>query len=292
MRRRSAALTLAVGLVGIVFAQVAAPLQGPPLYDGVLVVPPYVWLSPPPGEQGGALGASAVLPVNGGSSPLITVATPEENAPQAQIFATPGAMILTVGTTSLTVSITPVPPEAQPTDGHIAGNVYRITITNQDGTAATAQASAEVSISLRDPDSTATDGTISLLSNGTWQPLKSDLGLGGAFEAVVTNFGDFAVIEPGGGASAGPSEGVASAGPGSSAGPGASTGAGSSAAAPASLVPVAPLAPGIPTVTIVAGIAAGLVLLGLIVLALLPRRPKRRAWGEGPDRGSRRRPRR
>ncbi|HEV2005483.1 MAG TPA: hypothetical protein VGQ85_02615, partial [Candidatus Limnocylindrales bacterium] len=139
---------LIVGGLVVLAAQLLAPLPGPPLYDGVIPVDAYRWLSPPPGEHDGAQGVSSVIPVSGTSSPLITLATTEV-PPQAQVFAQPGGLTMPPGTTSLTVSITPMLPNALPTDGHIAGNVYRVTITTQAGVLVAAPASAEVTVILR-----------------------------------------------------------------------------------------------------------------------------------------------
>lgn len=275
-----AAATLGLGLAVVVAAQLVAPLPGPPLYDGVVIVPPYVWLAPPLGAQGSPQGFSTMLTVNGGSSPLVTLATPEQ-VPQAQILVPPGGLILPPGTTSLSASIMPVPPEAQPTDGHLSGNVYRILITTRAGVAVSAPASAEVSVILRAPDATATDATMVRLVSGAWQPLNTTAaGFGGTFVAVVTDFGDFALIEPGPTAS-----GLES--PGASAAP--SGGLPGSPAPSASASPLQPPPGGIPTITIVAGIASVLLLVALIALAVVPRKPRRREWGERPNRRSRRR---
>ena len=256
---------LIVGAAVVLAAQLLAPLPGPPLYDGVVPIDAYRWLSPPPGEHGGATGASVALRVSGSSSPLITLVTPEL-PPQAQLFAAPGALTMPAGTTSLSVSITPVPPEALPSDGHVAGNIYRITITTQAGGAVTAPSSADVTVILRHPDITAADATVSLLSNGVWQPLKTDAALAASFIAVVTTFGDFALISPGPGPS-----GVG-ASPTVSATPAPAT----PAPSPTRTASVPPAQPGIPTVTIVAGVATILVLLGLVALAVLPRRSRGR----------------
>ena len=268
---------LIVGSIVVLAAQLLAPLPGPPLYDGVIPVDAYRWLSPPPGEHGGATGTSVVLAVSGSSSPLIALAT-NEVPPQAQLFGQPGGLTMPPGTTSLTVSITPVPPGAQPTAGHIAGNVYRVTITTQAGVLVTAPASAEVTVILRHPDITASDATLSLLTNGAWRPLKTDAALAASFVAVVTTFGDFALISPGPGPSGlGPS-------------PTMSTTSGVETAAPSPTgTPAAPPAqPGIPTVTIVAGVATVLVLLALLALAVLPRGSQGGEWTGRRDRRERR----
>ncbi len=141
MGRRGAALSaLGAGFLVIVAARVLVP-SAPPLYDGVVPLEAYRWLDPPPpGQHGGAKGATATISVQGGKSPLVAVATPELE-PQAQILAQPGGLTLPAGAKTIKVSIQPVPAEGVPTDGHIVGNVYRITVTDQDGTPITAPAS-------------------------------------------------------------------------------------------------------------------------------------------------------
>ncbi len=263
---------LVVGCLAVLAAQLLAPVAAPPLYDGVIPVDAYRWLAPPPGEHGGAEGISRVIQVSGSSSPLVALAT-TETPPQAQVFAEPGGLTLPPGTTSLTLSILPVPPDAQPVSGHIDGNVYRITITNQAGEPVTAPASAQATVVLRDPDITAADATVSLLAGGVWQPLQSDATLAGSFEAVVTTFGDFALISPG--------PGPTGLGPAPT--PSASTARSAAAPSPSGTAAVPPSEPGIPTVTIVAGIATVLVLLALVALAVLPRRPRRTAWTDRRD---------
>ena len=225
-------MCLAAGLAWVALVQVLAPAFTPPLYDGVVPVDAYRWLTPPPGGHGGAEGASSDVPVTGDVSPLVAIATAEQ-PPQAQVFAAPGSFVLPPGTKALHVSIAPIPTERAPADGHIAGNVYRFTVTTQDGTALTAPASAKVSIVMRAPEDVV-DATIERYRVGSWQPLKtSPSGLGGTFLAVVTEFGDFALVE------AGPSGSFATGGPDASTGP---PGGGTSANPPTWLVLVAGLA--------------------------------------------------
>ena len=76
--------------------------------------------------------------------------------------------------------------------------MYRITLTDQDGTPITAPRSSHVSIVLRPTDPTSTDGIIARYVDGAWHPIKtSPGGFGGPLLAVVRDFGDFAVIAPG-----------------------------------------------------------------------------------------------
>ncbi len=194
----------------IAIARVAIP-SAPPLYDGVVVVEPYRWLEPPPGKPGDAQGASATVAVRKSRSPLIALATPEM-VPQAQIYAVPGELSLPPNTRTVSASIEPIAAEGSPSDGHLDGNVYRISLHSDDGTPVTPLPSTRVSIVMRSTDPNATDGTIARYSDGQWHPIKTTLESNGLFLAVVTEFGDFAVVAPGPGPSR-PPDSAASASP-------------------------------------------------------------------------------
>jgi hypothetical protein len=194
-RRRVAGLALCGGLLLAVLARILVP-GAPPLYDGVVINEPYKWLEPPPGEEGGAQGATGTAGLENGASPLIALATPEQ-PPQAQVFAPPGALVLPPGTTSLMLAITPIPAEGTPANGHIAGNVYRISITNQAGVPATAPPQAYVSVVMRGPDGLL-DATMERFKGGAWTELQtSHAGYTSGFLSIVTEFGDFALIAAG-----------------------------------------------------------------------------------------------
>jgi len=290
-RRGLARRTLALGAI---IAVLGLALGGRPsitLYDGVLPVPPYKWLDPPPGQPGDPQGATATLPLQDGKSPLVAVATPEL-VPQAQVFAIPGGLILPSGTTAIDVSIAAVEPPALPPNDHIAGNVYAITITNQAGASITADPAAQVSVVLRAPDPLTATATIARFDGTTWQPVSTQpAGVGATFSAVVTQFGDFAVLLPG------PAEG-ASPGVSAQASAAAPTVEATAPAAEATPQPGSPFGLDRGTLTIVlAGIA--LLIVGLIAAAaLLPSRrgppPGRSGWTSGSGSGpkSRRRDRR
>jgi hypothetical protein len=187
---------IAIGLVLAAAAQVAGPLGSPPLYDGVVVVEPYLWLDPPPDHPGGAQGTSDTLDVESGASPLLAVATPE-TAPQAQVFGAPGSLVLPPGATTINVSIIPVAPPSLPSEGYIDGNVYRFELTDQAGQAITADPSALVSIVMRAADETLANVKIERFDGAKWEVLDtSPAGLTG-FLVVVTTFGDFAVVGSG-----------------------------------------------------------------------------------------------
>lgn len=194
-RRRLAGLALGIGLLMVALARVFVP-GAPPLYDGVIINEPYRWLEPPPGAEGGAQGVSSTAALENGASPLIALATTEQ-PPQAQVFAPPGALVLPPGTTSLSLAITPIPTEGTPASGRLAGNVYRISITNQAGVPTTAPPEAYVSVVMRGPDSVL-EATIARFKDGAWQPLDtSHAGYTSGFLSIVTEFGDFGLIAPG-----------------------------------------------------------------------------------------------
>jgi hypothetical protein len=198
MSRRGLALgAMACGLAIIVAAQRLAPIAGPPLYDGVIVEDPYRWLSPPAGYPGGAQGASASGAVQGTQSPNMGVETAEQ-PPRAQVFAGQGYLVMPARTTTINVSVEPVQPAAQPGDGAIAGNVYRFSLTNQSGGAITGDPTGGVTIVLRGPANLPT-ATIERFSGSAWAPLQTDpAGSPNMFTAVVTEFGDFALVAPAG----------------------------------------------------------------------------------------------
>jgi hypothetical protein len=281
-RARSAALAIVAGLGLAFFAARLAPVRTPPLYDGVPPDEPYVWLDPPPNHPGNPTKNSATIQVSGDRSPLVTLDTLELN-PQAQMFAPPGGLRLPPGTTSITASITPVEPQAPPPSGHIDGNVYRITVVNQAGVVVTADPSADVTVVLRATDPTISTATLEVYANGTWTPLKTDPeGFGAQFLAIISGFGDFAVVLPGPSSSAGanasagtPASGVLTATPAET----------TAAPAPSGVGEAGGSAGG--NVTLYAGIAIGVILLGLAATALLPGRNRRNG---GRDRGWSNRP--
>jgi len=273
------------GILAIALAQWLAPLGAPPLYDGVTTVAPYLWLLPPAGSAGGAMGAEGTAGVDNGKNRLIAIATPELQ-PQAQLFATPGTFSLPKGTTSIKLSIVPILPETLPADGHIEGNVYRISVTNQAGTALVAPASAEVTVGLRGPYTTANQ-VIAVNDGSGWRDLKTDnAGFAASYLAVVTGGGEYAMVAPGTGSPyptatpvGGPAAGSAPASAGSSAGPSSSEvvpsiGEIGGSAAPSS----APVAidtnsgGGPPVILIVAGLAVALVAVGIVLASRNRRR--------------------
>jgi hypothetical protein len=187
---------VAVGLGLTLVVQAASPLPAPPLYDGVMVVEPYVWLDPPPDHPGGAQGASATISVDDARNAAVAVATPELT-PQAQLVAVAGALTIRPTATSIHVSIRPVPSRPAPAGSYIDGNTYRIDVVDDAGNPISAPASAYVSIVLRPADQALTDASIELFDGEQWQSLETSSAGAAGFIAIVTAFGEFAVVEQG-----------------------------------------------------------------------------------------------
>ena len=200
MGRRGLALAaIAAGLVVVVLAQRLAPLAGPPLYDGVPLVEPYVWLSPPPGQPGGAQPAHDTETDMSGGFGVFTA----EQPPQAQILIDPGILDIPDGTTSVTVSVTPVPPPAVlPADGAIAGNVYDIEATDQNGAPIAIAAGSQVTVVIRGPAGLSS-ARIEIYAGGQWTAVETDpVGVPDMYTTIVGELGEFALVKPGAGAPA------------------------------------------------------------------------------------------
>ena len=139
-------------------------------------------------------------------------------------------------------------PTTAPSDGQIAGNVYRIQVTDQTGAPITAPESGKVTVVLRGP-ADVVDATIEQFSGAGWQRLKSQpAGFGSSFIAIVTTFGDFALVTSGGAPASGPASqapsGAAAPSVGAEASPSGPTSSGSGGIGSA-----------LPVIVVVAGLA-------------------------------------
>jgi hypothetical protein len=185
-------LTAAVLLTGLALTALVAaapPLRTAPLLDGVFIEDPYRWVEPPPGGDGDPPSITMAQPVVDGSVPLLAVAT-SEVPPQAQIIAQADAFAIAADTTSVTVTIKP----SAPTDAEIAGNVYRFSVTDEQGKPLEIRPGAQVTLVLRAP---AQDliAQVARFDGSTWVTIPTEFGgLPDLFAANITELGDFAVV--------------------------------------------------------------------------------------------------
>jgi len=198
-------LVVALGLGLALAVQLRAPV-GVPLFDGVVVAEPYRYLHPSGDQPADPTSASSTEDVSGNQSPVFAIAT-DEQPPQAQLIAQSDAFQLPPGTTQLQISIKPVDPQAQPTSGSIAGNVYRFAVTTQGGAPVPVKTcDACLSLVLRTPPEVL-DGTVAHFENGAWAAVSTfHAGTVAMFQANAAALGDFAVI---GGTGSGPGSGPA-----------------------------------------------------------------------------------
>ena len=191
-RRRAGWFVLAAGLVLVAAAQALAPIAAP-LFDGLIVLGPYHYLSPGPGQTGSPGSATVTEPLVSGASPGFNAAT-TETPPQAQLIAGPGAFVLGPASTSVTVTITPIPAPAPSTVGAILGNTYRFTVSDQAGAALSTKPGTDVTLVLRAPDATS-DAVFAQYSGSTWsQVTSSPSGTPGFFIAMTAGSGTFALV--------------------------------------------------------------------------------------------------
>ena len=196
--RRAGLATLVLGGVIALVAQLASPVAVP-LYDGLGTFEPYRYLSPGSGQRGSPSSYSAEKPVQAGVSASITAST-TEIPPQAQLIALPGAFVVTAATTTMKISIEPVPPPTTVgVSSAVAGNVYRFAVTDQAGIPLPIAEGGPnpPTITLRGPDGV-TEGTIALLGASGSVLLPTEHG--GALAIFSTNppaLGDFALVAAG-----------------------------------------------------------------------------------------------
>jgi hypothetical protein len=191
---------LALGAAIAFAVQLTTPVPVP-LYDGVPISEPYRYLHPQGGQAGDPSNVDVDEPVvTDGVSPGFAEAT-LENPPQAQLIALDDSFVLPPGAGSIHVSITPIDPVALPSDGQIAGNTYRVSVTDPAGNELSVKSCDScVTLILRAPDGT-TNATIERFDSGagTWTAVATiDTGALSMFQVNPDVLGDFATLASGG----------------------------------------------------------------------------------------------
>ena len=165
-----------------------------PLYDGVVVTDPYVFLDPGPGEAGDPSSFSEVFDVVGGESPILSAGT-GESPPQASVYGNQGDLVVGSTTTSFKIDIDPIEPPDQPKDGNLAGNVYDISVTDQFGMPVMPTPGGGFSVVLRQPEDISGKATMALFVDGEWRFVESrDAGSRGFYVSTPPELGIFALI--------------------------------------------------------------------------------------------------
>lgn len=191
--RRLGWIALLAGTSLALAVQVAAPV-GVPLFDGIAVQEPYRYLHPSAEQADSPTSYSAAPAIEGGVSPQFVAAT-NESPPQAQLIAQRDAFAVPAGASALKVSISPIEPPAAPAGSSIAGNVYRIVVTDQAGNPlAIKPCEGCISMTLRAPDGVEA-ATIKRFAAGAWIDIETlHAGVLAMYQANPTAVGDYAVI--------------------------------------------------------------------------------------------------
>ena len=111
---------------------------GVPLYDGVgFPDQPYRYVTVPTGAKHGPAPAPALAssPVKDGSSIGEITVQSNEQGPQILLQLLPGFVLAPKAAHIAGVSATPLAPDPAPIDGKVDGNVYRLSLTSDVGTA-------------------------------------------------------------------------------------------------------------------------------------------------------------
>ena len=193
-------LAILLGAALAFCVQVLAPV-GVPLYDGVAIQEPYRYLHPTGDQPGSPSSFSSTPQVDGSTSPELQAFTAEQ-PPQVQLVMLSDALVLTPGATSLKVGIAPIEPPAVAAGGVIAGNVYRISVTDQSGTPLAIRPCAGcISLVMRGPEGIG-DARLQRFADGAWTDVDTiHAGVLGQYATNPKAFGDYAVVAggPGGG---------------------------------------------------------------------------------------------
>jgi hypothetical protein len=214
MKRRAGLAGAVLSLVAL--AAVRGGGGGPPLYDGVCLPPQYTMLgaNPGPPSQSKTYTASDLA----GTFELAD----SDTSPQAQLIVGAGSLAPAPGSSTATVSITPVtPPATKPTDGTIDGNVYDFEARSA-GQAVQVAPGHLVTIVL---SATRTGGpqlAVERFDGSRWSaPAKSvQSGCGTTYQVNSATLGIFALVAQGGAA---PSNGPGGSGGSGSGGGGGAT---------------------------------------------------------------------
>ncbi len=190
----ASALALAAGLlVG----------GGVPLYDGVgYPDEAYRYVTPPPGyrQTPPPTSAMAPSPVRGGRVTQDLVAATDEQGSQASVYVPAAALSLPAGTVTATVRLTvaPLAPDTEPSDGLVDGNVYLTSLVSDAGTVAFYAGDAVARITLRDARAGSTPPTMEYRASASsgWTDLDTSQVGADIYAATFRGPGQYALVQP------------------------------------------------------------------------------------------------
>lgn len=170
-----------------------------PLYDGIgFPDEPYRYVTAPAGAKHGppAKPAQADAAASAGSNTAELTLQTDEQGPQLLVQLPPGVTTLPPSARTVTITATPLAPDAQPADGTIDGNVYRISLISDAGAASFGKDVGQSLLYLRAASNIPAPPVMEYrpTPQAAWAALKT--GRGGADVAVISfkGTGDYTLV--------------------------------------------------------------------------------------------------
>jgi hypothetical protein len=197
LNRRSRLLTLALAVLALAWT-VTPTGRTPPLYDGLgFPDQPYRYVTVPAGYRHTPAPGTAAqdIPVRAGASNTFD-AVSAELGPQVEVFLNQESLRAPAGSTVAHLRATPVAASAQPSDGEVWGNVYRLSAVTNIGPARIAAGGRLDSIRLRAPTGPPPVARIEFRDAAGWHRLATSKIGNDIYSAPLGGVGDYAVIAP------------------------------------------------------------------------------------------------
>lgn len=194
---RTARRWVVAALAALLAAWVAAP-AAVPIYDGLSNPDePYRWVDPPATAKTtkAPTAAKITVPVRGGQT-AAQYANSAEQGPQVSVYVPQGALKAPAGTTSVTVTATPLAPSPPlPEDGTIVSNVYRVTATaNGQSVPVIGTGNSVPTLQMRAPDAKPPLPVFEHRTTSGWERVRTiRVGID-VFQASAPTFGDWALV--------------------------------------------------------------------------------------------------
>lgn len=187
----------ALGLLCLAWV-VTPPQPAPPLYDGVgFPDEPYRYVTPPPDSRptppATAITTDAGVTQGFGAQVLAASA---EQGPQVRLEFGEGTLQAAQNATVIHVSAQPVATAAQPADGTVWGNVYRLSATSDGGPVQVHGGPGTVTaVTMRAPQAPPPEPAIEYNDGTGWRQLQTSRTGNDFFTAPLAGLGDYAVVQ-------------------------------------------------------------------------------------------------
>jgi len=194
---------LALAGLAVILASISGG-KAIPIYDGVgFPDEPYRYVKPPVSQkQATAAPTQALATVN--ASEIINnvngvYVTSSESGPKVAITLGQNSLIMPRNAKTINIQAAPLAPPAQPSDGTVAGNFYKLTITSDAGPVKFAPPSSSnyKYIDMRLPQGYPANPVMEYMdSSGSWHKLDTSRVGNDIYEAQLNDFGDYALVIP------------------------------------------------------------------------------------------------